>query len=865
MKSEKELNKKKWHSKRTQEVLKTLEADLENGLEEEEAKKRIKRFGKNKISKDKRFSRLKIFLGQLNSVLIYILIIAAVITFFMGKWTDGAVISLAVIVNAFFGYWEEVKVSKIFKKIHSALKTKAIVYRNGVKKEILQENLTIGDIIELKTGNKVPADARVVEEENLQVSEAILTGESNPSRKITQEMSPETSLADRENMVYMGSLVESGRGKAVITAVGNKTETGNIASILQQTKEQKSPLQKKMIDFGRIIGGLIGGLCVLLFFGGILRGEDPLQTFEAAVAIAVGGVPESLPVVMTVILAIGMERLLRKKGLVRKMNSVETLGSTSIICLDKTKTLTQGKMEMEKIDSSNKKEAFKVAVLCNEAYAENPKDKVKNWKVNGSPTDKALFFSGKEEGLYKHHLEQESKEMMKLEFSFGNKFQASLRKEEKNHFIYVSGAPEAVLERAGQDSDWQKKSEMMAQDGLRVVALARKKINKIPKNKKEFLQEVSDLEILGLIGFKDPLRPGIKSAIKKAREAGVKPIIITGDQKKTAQFVAKEAGVDFQADQVLEGRELEKISDEKLAQTVDNYRIYVRVEPKHKIRIVSAWQKKGEIVAMVGDGVNDAPAIKKADIGLSLGSGTEIAKEASDLVLLNDSFEIIVKAIGEGRTILDNLRKSIAYVLSDSFASIIVVGAAKIFFGWPLPILPVQILWNNFIEDSFPTIAYAFEPPEKGVMKRKPSYKKQRLLTKEMKTLIFLVGVIKQFLVLILFWFLWGKLSWDLDYVRTIIFGTFAFDTAFVIFSFKNLRKNIWQINPFSNKWLNGSSLLVIAAFLSTIYIPFLSNLIQTTPLGLNGWLILFGFVGVNLFLIESTKWFFIARRQTER
>jgi Ca2+-transporting ATPase len=560
-----------------------------------------------------------------------------------------------------------------------------------------------------------------------------------------------------------------------------------------------------------------------------------------------------------------MERLLRKKGLVRKMSSVETLGSTSVICLDKTRTLTQGKMEMEKISTLKREESVKVAVLCNEAYAENPEDKVENWKVNGSPTDKALFFSGKKEGIYKHHLEEDSKEIMKLEFSFGNKFQASLRKEGKSHFIYVSGAPEVVLRRAKQKSDWQNNSELMAQEGLRVVALAKKKINNLPKDKDEFLEKIGNLEILGLVGFKDPLRPGIKSAIRKAEQAGVKPVIITGDQKKTAQFIAKEAGLKFQSKQILEGRELEKISEERLVEVVNQYRIYARVEPKHKIRIVSAWQKKGEIVAMVGDGVNDAPAIKKADIGLSLGSGTEIAKEASDLVLLNDSFEIIVKAIEEGRTILDNLRKSISYVLSDSFASIIVVGAAKIFFGWPLPILPVQILWNNFIEDSFPTIAYAFESPEKGVMKRKTSHKKQPLLTKEMKTLIFLVGVIKQFLVLVLFWFLWSRLSWDIDYVRTIIFGTFAFDTAFVIFSFKNLRKNIWQINPFSNKWLNGSSVIVIVMFLSTIYIPFLSNLIQTTFLGITGWLILFGFVAINLSLIESTKWLFITRKQTEK
>jgi Ca2+-transporting ATPase len=854
-----ENNSKKilWHSLSVSEAAKELDVDVKKGLPEKEVSGRVKKYGKNQIAKEKKFSKIKVFLGQFNNPLIYILVIAAGVTFFMGKWTDGLVISLAVIVNTFFGYWEEIKVSKIFEKLHSALKTKTIVFRAGHRKEIFQKDLTVGDVIELKTGNKVPADARVLEAENLQVSEAVLTGESNPSRKITEALPEDTALAERENMVYLGSMVEAGSGKAVVVAVGNETKTGNIAVMLRETKEEKSPLQKKLASFGKIIGLVIGGLSVILFLGGLLRGDDIVQTFEAAVAIAVGGVPESLPVVMTVVLAIGVERLLRKKGLVRKINSVETLGSTSIICLDKTRTLTQGKMKKEELIAEDEELALKIAVLCNEAYAENSEAPFEKWKVNGSPTDKALFFSGKEKGFLKHELEKKSKEVLKLEFSFGNKFQASLRQEGKKYFVYVAGAPEEILKRSRNTEIGNRKSEEMAKKGLRVVALAVKEIKKSVSNKKDLEKEITELDFAGLMGFKDPLRPDIAKSIKKAREAGVTPVIITGDQKKTAQFVAKEAGIKFNENQIIEGKDLEKMSEEELVENVGKYRIYARTEPKHKIRIVSAWQKKGEVVAMAGDGVNDAPAIKKADIGLSLGSGTEIAKEASDLVLLNDSFDIIVKAIGEGRTILDNIRKAIAYILSDSFASIIIVGMARIVFGWPLPILPVQILWNNFIEDTLPTISYAFEPAEKDVMKRKAEPKNISLLTKKIKMLIFFTGIIKQFIILFLFWIFWSVAGWELDYVRTLMFGAFALDTALVVFSFKNLNKNIWQINPFSNKWLNLSSLFAVVAFVSTIYVPFLRGLMKTVPLDLKGWLILIGVALTSVSLVELTKLFF--------
>jgi Ca2+-transporting ATPase len=865
MKNKKQLSEILWHNISADETEKLLNSDRRKGLKDKEISSRREEYGENKISKAKKFSMLKIFLSQFNSPLIYILIIATIITFVMKEYTDSLVIFVSVFINALFGFVEEMKVSRVFDKLSSALKTTATVIREGKKKEIFQEELVVGDLIILKAGDKVPADGRVVGSENLQISEAVLTGESRASQKEVRKISKDTSLADRENMVYMGSLVESGKGSFLVTSVGKASEVGNIADMLREAKELKSPLQIKIATLGKFIGLVILILVGILFLGGLIRGDSYLETFQAAIAIAVGGIPESLPIVVTVVLAIGMERLLRKQGLVRKMNSVETLGSASIICLDKTKTLTQGKMEISELVSDDKKLAIKIGVICNEAYTENSTGKPDDWSLKGSPTDKALFLMGEKEDIFKTSFKDQYQELNKYSFDFHHKIQASLIKENDKFFIYVTGAPEKVIERVKNKDNWQEKSEKLAEKGLRVIALAYKEIKEVPQNPKELLRECEKMKLVGLAGFKDPLRIGIREAIEKSHKAGIEPIIITGDQMKTALFIAQEAGIQVNANQVLEGRDLDAMSDSQLRKTVHNFRIYVRAEPRHKIRIVSAWQKNGKVVAMVGDGVNDAPAIKQADIGIAVGSGTEIAKQASDLILINDSFDIIVDAVAEGRTILSNLRKSIAYVLSDSFASIIVVGVARVVFGWPLPILPVQILWNNLIEDAFPTIAYAFEPPEKGIMKRKPEDFKAKLLTKEMKVLIFLVGVVKQFIILFIFWILFMKLNWNLDYVRTLMFGFFALDTAFIIYSFKDLSRNIWQIDLLNNKWLNLASIFVILAFLATIYIPFLQVLIKTVPIDFKGWLILMGVIILNIFLVELTKFIFIVKRKNRK
>jgi len=853
-----------WHNLDSKEVVKVLSTDIGKGLSEKETKIRQEKFGKNLLLKEKPLSRLRIFLEQFQSLLIYILVTAGIVTFALGKQTDTIVIFIAVFVNALFGFWEENKVSKILEKLKRFLKTKAIVLRDGQKREIFQEELVPGDIIFLQAGDRIPADGRLIESKNLKISEAVLTGEWLPSTKTPKILPEDTPLADRDNMVYLGCLVEGGEGKAVVVATGSKTETGKIATLIRETEEEKTPLQRKLAYFSKRIAVFLGIVSILIFVGGILRGENLLIMFETAVAITVGGIPEALPVVMTVILAIGMERILKKRGLVRRLASVETLGSTQIICFDKTRTLTQGKMELAEVMAKDQNLALKIAVLCSEAFVENPQDPPRKWKLWGSPTGKALVKAGAEREFLKPKLEKRSIELARFPFNSTYKYQLSLRKENEETFLYICGAPERLLKKSKNKKGWEEDLEKLTAKGLRVVGVGFKKIKNQKSKIKNLNKLADDFIFVGLIAFKDPLRPDVKEAVKVCQTAGMRPILVTGDHKLTAKAAAQEIGLKITGENILEGIELDQLSDQDFRKILEKIKVYARVEPRHKMRIVSQWQKKGKVVAMTGDGVNDAPALKKADIGIAVGSGTEVAKEASDLVLLSDGFGVIIKTIEEGRTILDNLRKAISYILADSLTSVILIGLTKIIFGWPLPILPAQVLWNNFVEDTMPNIAYAFEPKEKGVMRRKPAPLKAPLLTKEMKILIFFTGLIDEFLIILLFWYLWRCLSLGLDYARTMVFGAICVDTAFVVYCYKNLRKNIWQINPFSNKWLNMASALVFIFFALAIYLTPVQKILHTVPLGIGSWLILVLVGIVSMLLIEITKWHFISRHEAK-
>lgn len=862
-----------WHSLAPQDVVKILNTDLEKGLTEKEVEMRQK-FGRNELPQEKPLSRLRILFDQLKSPLIYILIIAGIITLALKEFTDSIVIFAAVALNVVVGYVQESKASNTLRELKKVLKVKATVFREEQEKEIPQEELVAGDIIILKTGNKVPADGRLIEAWNLKTNEAPLTGEWLAAEKTTKKLIPGTPLADRDNMVYMGTLIEDGGGKAIVTAIGQKTEIGKVAGLIKKTKEDKTPYQKRIARFSKIIGIAITVIAVAIFVEGILAGRNFAEMFITAVAVAVAAIPEGLPVAMTVILALGMQRILKRKGLVRKLVSAETLGSTSIIATDKTLTLTEGKMQLSEVRGGDNKLILKIAVLANEAFVENPQDRPRSWKIRGRPTDRALVSGAAEAGFYQPQLEKEFPKIAEISFNAQNKYIAILRKSRQGKILYVAGAPEKIIERSNRikGKEGQKKLtqkgvlrlnqelEKMTGKGLRVVALAYKNVQK-----EELRPEmVKDLIFTGFIGLKDPLRKEVQEAFKICQRAGMRPIIVTGDHLLTAKAVARELGLDIKRESIMLGTELDQLSDQELEKKLKNIHVFARVEPSHKLRIVEAWQKKNQVVAMTGDGINDAAALKKADIGVALGSGTDVAKEVSDLVLLDDNFSVIVAAVEEGRAILDNIRKVITYLLSDSFTEIILIGTA-IIAKIPLPISAVQILWVNLLEDGFPNIALAFEPKEKDLMKQAPMNHHISLLTREMKVLIFVIGIFTDLVLLGIFFWLYNQNGASrLDYIRTMIFAALTIDSLFYVFSCKSLRKSLWKINIFSNKFLVAAWAFGILFLLAGIYLPVFQNLLKTVPLGWRDWGILSVLGLINLIAIEGAKYYFIARHETD-
>ncbi|MFH1714249.1 MAG: HAD-IC family P-type ATPase, partial [Candidatus Nealsonbacteria bacterium] len=598
-------------------------------------------------------------------------------------------------------------------------------------------------------------------------------------------------------------------------------------------------------------------------------GNSFSEMFTTSVAVAVSAIPEGLPVALTVILALGMQRILKKKGLVRKLLAAETLGGTSVIASDKTCTLTEGKMKVAEIfaidgKKSTKMEVLKVGAVCNEAFIENQKDPQENWVLIGRPTDKALLSEAGAWGINRDLIEKKEEKLNEITFDSARKYAASLHKISKDKFvIYALGAPEKILEFSKIDSEKKKQAtEQLARltgKGFRVVASAKKNLNKYDPQKK-LENEMKDLKFLGLIALKDPLRMDAKESIKQVQKAGIRTIIVTGDHKLTAKNIAEELGFKMQKDSLLEGKDLDMLSDKELDNILTKVKVYARVEPKHKIRIVEAWQKRGEVVAMTGDGINDAPALKRADIGVALGSGTEVAKETSDLILLSDNFSIIVSAIEEGRAILDNIRKVITYLLTGSFSEVILIAGALL-AGFPLPILPAQILWINLVEDGLPDISLAFEKKEDDLMDRKPQNQNTPLLTKEMKIIIFVIGTITNFMVLGLFFWLMNK-GYDIAFVRTVIFVALAVDSLIYVFSLKSLRKNLWHINIFSNKFLLAAVSAGFLLLFTAVYFPPFQTLLKTVPLSLTAWMAII-FLGIlQLLLIEAVKWYFIVKKK---
>ena len=863
------MNKIFWHNLPVAEVIKKLKSDKKNGLSERQIKERQESFGLNKFSEEKPISHFKIFLEQFQSPLIYILIVAGIITLVLKEFTDSMAIFVVVFLNAIIGYFQESKASKALRELKKVIKVQTKVIRGDNEIMIDSSQLVPGDIVVLTAGDKVPADGRLIESYHLRINEAHLTGEWISAEKVTKSLSEETPMADRDNMVYMGCVIEEGRGKIVITEIGSVTEIGKIAIQVQKSEDKKTPLQKKLDYFSKVIGVIVVVVCSFILVTGMLMGKPFLEIFTVSIALAVAAIPEGLPMAMTTILTIGIQRILKKKGLIRRLLAVETLGSTSVIATDKTLTLTEGKMQVDNIVASDEKLALKIITLVNEAFVENPKEKMEKWIVQGRPTDKAMLLAGAESAIFREELEKQESEIDEISFEPVHKYAARLYKDKKTtqKNLYVCGAPEKIIklssflkttkkqEALNSQKIKQLESELenLTKNGFRVLAVAYRECPKTKRYKK--LKEIcKDLVFVGFIALKDPLRKEVKGAMEICQQAGMKPIIITGDHKLTAKAIAEELGLKINRENIIEGNELDKMSDEELKKKVKNIIIYARAEPCHKMRIVEAWQERGAVVAMTGDGINDAPALKKADIGVAVGSGTDVAKEVADLVLLPDCFNIIVAAVEEGRLIIDNLRKVITYLLSTTIAAVIII-VVTLPLGLPLPISATQILWINLLGGTVPAFALGMEQKEKNIMKRKPENKNIPLMTKESKIVVVIIGFFASSILLLLFIWLYRSVGIEnIYYIRTMIFACLALQTIFYIFSCRNLKKSLWQISPFSNKYIIAACSFVLFMLFLAVYFPPLQTILRTTPLLFQDWIILLGLGVISLVLIEITK-----------
>ncbi len=878
-----------WHSLSLAEINRRLETDFKKGLEEKEALKRLKKFGKNVFSREERFYYLKLFWKQIKSPLVFILIIAGVVAFFLREHMNAIVIFLAVFINTSIGIFQEGKASQALKKLKSFQKKYAMVVRGGLRKLVESSEVAPGDIIILQMGDLVPADARLIEEKGLEVNESALTGEwMAVTKDMKKKIPPDAPLIERENMLWMGTLVTEGWAKAIVVNTGFRTEIGKIAEMVGKEEEAATPLQNGIKRVARFLGILTVLGLVVIFGVGLARGQSFTEMFLVAIALAVAAIPEGLPVAVTVVLALGMKKILAKGGLVKNLNAAETFGSTSVILTDKTGTLTKAEMVVSKImtflsegrefkdkEHKDRLQVLQMAMLASGGFIENPDDELKEWVVRGRPMDKAILLASIEAGVSPKEIFKKYPRVDFIPFDSERRFSASMHKigspaERDKTRVYALGAPELILDfcdKIYKDGErikmtdkerkiMERSREKETSRGIRMIAVAYRdgEWDSFPRGEED-KKVFSGMTFGGFIGFHDPLRADAAEAIKSVKDASLRTVMVTGDNVITAKKIAEEAGLLTKNGLVLEGGDIEKMSAEELKNIVERVDVFARVLPHQKMDIVRAWQARGAVVAMTGDGVNDAPSLKHADVGVALGSATEVAKEASDIILLNNSFSIIVAAIEEGRRILDNLKKTTAYLLSTGFSEIILVGAA-IIAGMALPVLPTQILWTNIIEEGFMNFAFAFEPKEDNLMKRDPKgWSSKDLLSKNLRRLIIVISSITSVFLLILFFSI-SKAGYSLEEIRTIMFAGISIDSIFFAFSLKNFKKPIWKIHIFSNMYLVFSLILSIALLAAALFLAPLQKLLSIAPLSAFELLLVFSVGIFNLITIEAAKYF---------
>jgi Ca2+-transporting ATPase len=881
-----------WETMEVSEVLQALEAS-EAGLSTAAAGQRIARIGRNVLAAEKKINVFAILVHQFKSPLIYVLIVAAIVTFFLREFIDMGVILAVIILNAVIGLIQEYKAEQGVRSLKKMVQAKARVFRDGREREIPSSELVPGDVVYLAAGMRVPADVRLFHVLDLRVSESMLTGESLPSEKSIEALTVENlTPGDQNNMVFMGTTVVYGRGRGVVAETGTRTVIGDIAGKVQEVQFGKAPLQDKLEGFAKFLSWTVGGITLFIFGLGLYEGEKVTDMFISAVAVAVSAIPEGLPVAVTITMAIGVSRMVRQNSIVRRLPSVETLGSTTIIGSDKTGTLTRNEMtvrllydgqrtfqisgvgyepigmfthdgiEVDVNSLSRLEKTLRIGLLCNEAdlYQENGE-----YKIDGDPTEGALLVSAIKGGLKIEEEQSFYPELAILPFESERGYMATLHQAGESRIVFVKGAPEKIIQFSGQDEEgpiirdelFEVASDYAA-EGLRVLAMAYKEIDPETADIKKVDLE-NGLIFAGLQGMIDPPRQEVMEAIRECSSSGIRTAMITGDHRVTAGAVARQIGIVKEECNVLEGRQIETMEDSELFARVKDTSVYARVAPVHKLRIVQQLIKQGEIVAVTGDGVNDAPALKAAHIGIAMGkTGTDVAKEAADIVLSDDNFASIVSAVKEGRIVYDNIKKVTIFLVSCGFGELLAI-IATMLLGLPLPYLPAQILWLNLVTNGFQDVALAFEPGEKDVLHRKPRPAGERMLSSLMIQRTLVMGTVMGLGTLFIF-YLEMSAGIPLKAARTVALTTMVFFQFYQAFNCRSETLSVFEMNPLGNPFLFVSMIGAFFAHLAVLYVPPLQYVFRTVPLTPQQWLLIAVISTSVLIVVELDK--FIRRRK---
>ena len=826
-----------WHTLDKEKILNEFGTSEKIGLSEVIAKKIQEKKGKNKLRDKPKETLMVKVIKQFKDFMIIILIIASIVSAIMAwyegsnDYIDSIIIIAIVILNAIMGVLQEAKAEKSIESLKKMTPQMTKVIRDGQEKEINVENVVPGDIVILEAGNYIPADCRLLECFNFKVEESSLTGETVPVLKDASKICKEkVALGDMVNMVFMASIVVNGHAKAIVTETGMDTKVGKIANMIIENEAPETPIQKKLNQVGKILGVVCLIICLIIFVIGLIKNIDPMEMFMTSVGLAVAAIPEGLPAIVTIVLSIGVTKMAKRNSIIRKLPAVETLGCSKVICSDKTGTLTQNKMKVVEIKASNPSFIMELGTMCTDCKVYNKKGKI---EILGEPTEMAIVDVATRNGKNKEELYKLMPRINELPFDSNRKMMTTIHKLEKNKYrIITKGAPDVLLNRciSIDRTKIQKENEQMANKALRVIAIAYKDVDNLPINIDSSNIE-SNLNFVGLMGMIDPPREGVKEAVEECKKAGIKTVMITGDHISTAKAIAEKLGILENKDKAITGQELDKIPQEVLEKEIENYSVFARVTPEHKVRIVKAWQKTGAVVAMTGDGVNDSPALKNADIGIAMGKGgTDVAKNASDMILVDDNFVTIVEAVKQGRNIYDNIKKAIHFLIATNIGEIVTIFVGLL-LGMKSPLLAIQLLWVNLVTDSLPAIALGLEPAEKDIMKRQPIDSKKGMFADGLWNKIITEGIMIGMLTLIAFSI--GNKYWGLDVGRTMAFISIGLLELVHSINIKS-EKSIFKTGILENKFLIGSFILGIIVQVIVVLIPALANIFNVVKLTRN-------------------------------